>query len=177
MDGLLEGVATGSVMCRVLRFNEYRVVPAKARSSVVPRKRDDLLVMAGLDPAIHVFVTVIAGLDPAIHPLGRLSRRWMDTRVKPAYDGASGARLCISHRSFLQASVIAARKFLQFHFVVPAKAGTQYSGAIVLGIASHQRSRILGRPVEPGDDGFAVVFAQHSPSSGQASSPPAKSFT
>jgi hypothetical protein len=25
--------------------------------------------MAGLDPAIHVFLIVIAGLDPAIHPL------------------------------------------------------------------------------------------------------------
>jgi hypothetical protein len=30
---------------------------------------------------------VIAGLDPAIHPLqNRISRSLMDTRVKPAYD-------------------------------------------------------------------------------------------
>jgi hypothetical protein len=34
--------------------------------------------------------SVMAGLDPAIHPLKKaLFRRWMDTRVKPAYDGLS----------------------------------------------------------------------------------------
>jgi hypothetical protein len=33
---------------------------------------------------------VMAGLDPAIHPLKKaFFRRWMDTRVKPAYDGLS----------------------------------------------------------------------------------------
>ncbi|HEV7603074.1 MAG TPA: hypothetical protein VGO49_22810 [Bradyrhizobium sp.] len=33
------------------------------------RVRDTRLVVAGLDPAIHVSIIVIAGLDPAIHPL------------------------------------------------------------------------------------------------------------
>jgi hypothetical protein len=29
---------------------------------------------------------VIAALDPAIHPSGTRHSKWMDTRVKPAYD-------------------------------------------------------------------------------------------
>jgi hypothetical protein len=29
---------------------------------------------------------VIAGLDPAIHPFGKTLAKMMDTRVKPAYD-------------------------------------------------------------------------------------------
>jgi hypothetical protein len=37
-------------------------------------------------------VVVIAGLDPAIHPLRRALARWMDTRVKPAYDAECVSR-------------------------------------------------------------------------------------
>jgi hypothetical protein len=38
-------------------------------------------------------ILVIAGLDPAIHPFRRLLRRWMDTRVKPAHDAVRAARI------------------------------------------------------------------------------------
>jgi hypothetical protein len=36
----------------------------------------------------HEISFVIAGLDPAIHPLRKTLAKWMDTRVKPAYDAA-----------------------------------------------------------------------------------------
>src|SRR3954471_6527217 len=31
----------------------------------------------------------MAGLDPAIHPLQKIPAKWMDTRVKPAYDASA----------------------------------------------------------------------------------------
>jgi hypothetical protein len=44
-------------------------------------------------------------------------------------------------------------------FVIPANAGNQYSRAFGGGVAHHQRSRLLGRPVDPDDDSGASVIA------------------
>src|SRR4051812_30371318 len=59
--------------------------------------------------------------------------------------------------SFLRASLIAARKSLG-SAVIPAHAGIQYSRVLGLSVTSHQRSGILGRPVEPGDDSVGCLW-------------------
>jgi hypothetical protein len=56
---------------------------------------------------------VMRGLDPRIHPLGRLLRRLMDTRVKPAYDALFVVAEHIASFVPFRPGVIAARKFLR----------------------------------------------------------------
>jgi prenyltransferase beta subunit len=71
-----------------------------------------VMIVSPVNPRI-INRAVIAGLDPAIHPFRKTLAKMMDTRVKPAYDAVHVVRLCISLRSFLRASVIAARKCLR----------------------------------------------------------------
>jgi hypothetical protein len=52
-------------------------------------------------PDGHSSLPVITGLDPVIIFFEEISRRWMDTRVKPAYDGvllSTIGRICSIYR-------------------------------------------------------------------------------
>ena len=63
-----------------------KTVPEKQRSRIL-----DSSVMAGLDPPAGRSPFAEAKARPSIF-LGKTLRRWMDTRVKPAYDAIVAKR-------------------------------------------------------------------------------------
>jgi hypothetical protein len=82
-----------------------RAVPSK---TLVNRARMKVVNIASTN-----FFRRHCRLDPAIHRLRKTLAKWMDTRVKPAYDAVCVMRRRISLLAFVQASAIAARKFIR----------------------------------------------------------------